>query len=95
MQEFRTTRHADIRMQQRGLRPADLEWAMAIATRVSDDTLLVLESDVDREISQLKAAIQRTERLRGLKVVVTDGEVVTMYRPRSRNLRRTLREWRA
>lgn len=89
------SRHAEARMRQRGLRNADLDLVLVAATRVSGDAYLLTDADVLREITQRKREIQRLERLRGLKVVVQGGTVVTTYHARSADTKRTLRKGRA
>ena len=70
MLEHVITRHAEVRMQQRGLRNSDLTFLLEVATQVAPDAYLLTRADAEREIAQRKREIQRLERLRGQKVVV-------------------------
>ena len=89
------TRHAEVRMRQRGLRGADLGLLLEAATPVAPDAYLMTDADVTREIARRKGEIQRLERLRGCKAVVAGDTVVTLYHARLREQRRTLRAGRA
>lgn len=89
------TRHAEARMRQRGLRDADLSLVMEVARPVGADVWLMTDEAVAQEISRLKRRLQRVERLRGTKIVVAEGAIVTAYRSTSNDQRRTLRHGRA
>ena len=94
MSSLQLSPHVEMRMRQRGLRDSDLVLAMEVASAVSDDVWFVTDEDVSREISCLKQRLQRIERLRGMKVVVSNDTVVTAYRSTSRDRRRTFRHGR-
>jgi len=89
------TPHVEKRMRQRGLRDADLSLVMEVASPVGADVWLLTDEDVAREVGRLKRRLQRVERLRGTKVVVSEDAVVTAYRSTSNDQRRTLRRGRA
>jgi hypothetical protein len=89
-----TTRHAEARMRQRGLRDSDLGLLLDAATRVAPDALLMTDADVTREIARRKGEIQRLERLRGCKAVVEGDVVITVYHTHLRERRQTLRKGR-
>jgi hypothetical protein len=95
MTEHATTRHAETRQRQRGLRDADLGLVLATASQVAVDAYLMTDADVAREVAQRKNEIQRLERLRGVKVVVCDDVIVTVVRSRRDDQRRVLRRGRA
>lgn len=88
------THHAEARMRQRGLRDADLSLVMEVASPVGADVWLMTDEAVEQEITRLKRRLQRVERLRGTKVVVNDGAIVTAYRSTPNDQRRTLRRGR-
>ena len=72
------TAHAQKRMQQRGMKAADIELIINFGTSVPDGYLL-RRKDVTEAVSDLKKDITRLERLEG-RVVITSGEtVVTVY----------------
>ena len=94
MTELALTRHAEVRLRQRGLRDADVVLLMDTATPLAGDAWLMTDADVAREITRRKREIQQIERLRGVKVVVADGVVVTAYHSRLGDQRRALRRGR-
>lgn len=94
LHDHRLTRHAETRMRQRGLRGEDVRLLLEAASQVAPDAYLMTEQDAAREIAQRKRDIQVLERLRGCKVVVKDGAVLTCYHPSSDNLKKTLRRGR-
>jgi hypothetical protein len=85
------TRHAEVRIRQRGLRDADVALLMTAATPVGGDAWLMTNIDAAREIAKRKREIQQIERLRGMKVVVDGNVVVTAYHSRPTDQRRALR----
>jgi hypothetical protein len=91
MLEHELTRHAKMRMRQRGLRDNDMRLLLAVASQVAPDAYFLTEKDAAREIAARKQEIQCLERLRGSKVIVEEGSVVTYYRPGRENMKRTLR----
>ena len=94
-QDHKLTRHAEIRMRQRGLRDSDVHLLLKASSQVSPDVYLLTEQDVAHEIARRKREIQSLERLKGTKVVVEQGCVVTCYHARSKNRKNTLRNGRA
>lgn len=78
------SRHAARRVRQRGLRDRDVELVIACGTPVAGEGIVLLIRDVEREIARRKREIQALERLRGYKVVLADGMIVTCYRTCSR-----------
>ena len=85
------TRHAETRMRQRGIRERDVSLILACATRIDDETWLLRERDARRAIEDRKREIQALERLAGCKVVARGESVVTAYRSRPADRKRTLR----
>lgn len=88
------THHAESRMRQRGLRERDVPLILACATRIDDETWFMRDRDARRAIEERKREIQALERLAGCKAVVRGGSVVTAYRSRPADLKRTLRQGR-
>ena len=95
MTSLELSRHAEARMRQRGLRDADLSLVMEVASPVGADVWLLTDEDVAREVNRLRRRLQRVERLRGTKIVVSGDAVVTAYRSTPKDQRRTLRRGRA
>ena len=94
MTDFVYTRHAETRMQQRGIRAKDISLIIAMGTQVDDQTWIMRKRDVVREIEILKRGIRVLERLANHKVVMRDGQVVTAYPSRPVDQKRTLRRGR-
>ena len=86
--------HAEMRMQQRGLRGADLELVLAAATPLAHDAWLLTDADTDHEIARRKREIEQLQRLRGCKIVVSGDTVVTVCHTRVATRRRALRAGR-
>ena len=94
MIDLHLTTHGEARMRQRGYRKADLDLLFGLATQVAADALLLTDEDASREIAKRKREIQQLERLRGSKIVIADGGIVTVYHTRSRSPRFTGRRSR-
>ena len=88
------TAHVEIRMRQRGVRDDDLRLLLNAASQVAPDAYLLTERDAAREIAKRKHEIQRLERLKGFKLIVEDGAVITCYSACRENLKRTMRRGR-
>ena len=76
---LKMTRHAQVRLCQRGFREADVAVVLAAATRCGNDVYFLSDQDVVREITQRKREIQQFERLRGAELVVAGDALVTAY----------------
>ncbi len=84
------TKHATIRMRQRGKSAPDVALIKACGTRTADGYLL-RNRDADEAIRALKGEINRLEHLKGTAVIteVTGEAVITVYaanRRKQRNL---------
>ena len=88
------SRHAQTRMQQRGVRKKDIELFLACATQVDENVYFLRLKDATREIDCRKQEIQTLERLRNRKVVVAGDMIVTCYSSGRRDQKRTLRHGR-
>ena len=95
MTDFVYSRHAETRMQQRGIRAKDISLIIAMGTQVDDQTWIMRKRDVARGIGILKRAINVLERLANRKVVMRDGQVITAYPSRPADQKRTLRRGRS
>lgn len=58
------TQHALSRIRQRGLYESDIQIILDSGTPVGNDSVLLLDHDVEREVRKLKREIARLERLR-------------------------------
>ena len=88
------SRHAETRMQQRGIREEDIALIIGLGTQVDDETWFMRNRDVTRGIEILKRGIRLLERLANRKVVMRRGHVVTAYPSRPADQKRTLRRGR-
>lgn len=95
MSSHHLTRHAELRLRQRGFRPSDMDVLLGIASQVTRDSYVLMEKDVASEIQKLKRMIQDLERLKGCRLVVESGAVVTCYRPSKATQKRMARESKA
>ncbi len=91
MTDITYTRHAETRMQQRGIREKDIPLIIEWGTQVDDEAWIALRRDVAREIEIRKREIQVLERLANCKVVMRGKSVVTAYPSRPADQKRTLR----
>ena len=94
MKKLMYTRHAEARMQQRGMRRGDEELILEFGTRIDDETWLLRDRDVNQEMVDMKRTMQRLSRLSCRKVVLRDDRVITSYRSRPGDQKRALRRGR-
>lgn len=83
--------HARIRMAQRSIREHDADLILRIGTPIDAESIYVLDKDVDREVRLLKEKIDAVERLRGIRAVLAENTVITVYRASAKTERRLLR----
>ncbi|MYD60273.1 MAG: DUF4258 domain-containing protein [Gemmatimonadetes bacterium] len=88
------TRHGKTRMQQRGIRKADIPIILAYGTQIDDETYFMRNRDAAREIETRKREIQTLSRLVNRKVVIRNGRVITAYPSNPADQKRTLRRGR-
>jgi hypothetical protein len=84
------TRHAAIRMAQRGIHPDELELIAIIGTEVQDG-YLVRDKDYQRIERMLKQLLQRIRRLKGKRIVIEQGKIITAYHASRRTKRHLMR----
>ena len=94
MTDLSYTRHAKTRMQQRGMRRADIPIILAYGTQIDDETYFIRNRDAVREIETRKREIQALSRLVNRKVVIRDRRVITAYPSTPTDQKRTLRRGR-
>lgn len=71
--------HADTRMNQRGMRKADIELILRYGTAVTPDRFCLKKRDVNDVITRHRREIQQLERLRSRTVVVNGDVIVTCF----------------
>ena len=81
-------------MKQRGIRKNDIERILTFADQVAPDAYLMTNGIVDEEIARLKKEIKQLERLRGKKLIIEGGAVITAYHARHSDQTKTLRKGR-
>ncbi len=84
------TRHASIRMAQRGFCPEDLDLIRLLGIEVKDG-YLVRAKECQAFERQLKRMLDRVRRLIGTRVVVAGDHIVTTYHARPTKERQVLR----
>jgi len=87
--------HGEERLQQRGVKEAELPLLLHCSTPVDEHVLQLMDADVEREVAQRKREIEALERLRGCQVVLNGEAVVTVYHPSKRRTKRNLRRQRS
>ncbi len=85
------SKHALQRMDQRGFRRADVDLIELVGTRV-DDGFIVRECDCQEALRAVKRLADDIQRISGARLVVEDGMIRTLYRPRRTKERQLLRE---
>lgn len=75
---FRSTRHAEVRCNQRGIRRDDLK-ALLLAGGGEGSRMFLSAADIAAEIAEHKHQIASLQRLHGKMAVVAGGRVVTVY----------------
>jgi hypothetical protein len=90
MTELTVTRHAEIRMAQRSILLGDADLIAMVGTKVEDGYVL-LEKDYQAVEHFIKKFLQRIRRLRGKRLVVIEGQIVTAFHATRRQHRQLLR----
>ena len=94
MNDLIYSQHARTRMQQRGIRKADIPIILEYGTQIDDETYFMRNRDAAREIETRKREIQALSRLVNRKVVIREGRVITAYPSNPSDQKRTLRRGR-
>jgi hypothetical protein len=93
MSALALSKHATIRMAQRGIRFKDAELIALIGTEV-DGGYFVRDRDYEDVERLLKDLAERLRRLIGKRLVLANGQVVTVYHSSKKNTSRLLRRVR-
>lgn len=79
MTDLHLTSHAEVRMRQRGFSEADVDLLLKVGTPIADDAVFLTNRDATREIEARRREIRQLERLRGSKLIVEGGALITLY----------------
>ena len=90
MTDLTVTSHAITRMAQRAILPSDLDIILAFGSEV-EGGFLVRESDADCAERAIRNLLKRLQKIKGKRIVTTDGRLDTAYHASSREQRRLLR----
>lgn len=94
MGRISVSRHAEARMQQRGMRENDVELLLENGTMFGSDVCFLSIRDADCAIRKRKREIQALERLINHKLVIGGDCIVTCYRSSRRDQKKFLRNGR-
>lgn len=83
--------HADKRIRQRSYKKDDIDLIMDCGTRLDEETYFLRNKDIQHEIQIRKHQIQRLEHLRGTKIIIKEGTVITIYRLSEKKQNKVLR----
>jgi len=86
---MKISNHAFTRIQQRGMRPPDIDLIFYFGTETSEGYLLN-RKDVQTAVADLKKLISRLERLSGAAIYTAEDIVKTSFRPTKKQRRRLL-----
>lgn len=81
--QARISKHAEVRLQQRGFTKKDLHIIRTHGEPVNDGYVVS-----DKALQRLKQDLQRLERLRGAAVIEQEGVIATAYRTDKATFRR-------
>jgi hypothetical protein len=84
------SKHGRSRAAQRNIKDIDVELVFSLGSEVADGYLM-RECDCLAAERELKREIQRIRRLRGKRLVVKNGVIVTVYHATARETTRVLR----
>ena len=82
--------HALLRLAQRGIRGSDIDLLLLLGKEV-EGGYLILDRDLVAAERQLKQTLTAVRRLKGKRIVVHDGTLVTAYRATRRKQKSLLR----
>lgn len=87
---FKFTKHGSMRAAQRNIKERDLEIIMNLGSEVADGYLM-LECNCQAAERELKKQLEIIRRLKGKRLVVKDGKVVTVFHASVHEVQRILR----
>jgi hypothetical protein len=90
MSDLTLTNHAVARMAQRAILPSDLEIILAVGSEV-EGGILVREKDIECVERAVRSLLKRLQKMKGKRLVMADGCVVTAYHATDREQHRLMR----
>lgn len=90
MANLNLSRHGCERLAQRGFHTSDIDLILEIGSEV-DDGFIVREKDLQEIERTVKSFMNRVRRLKGKRLVVSDGCLVTAFHAKPSEERRLLR----
>lgn len=82
---FSFTQHGSVRAAQRSIKERDLEIIMSLGSEVADGYLM-RECDCQAAERELKQQLKAIRRLKGKRLVVKDGRLVTVFHASEREV---------
>lgn len=90
MNDLSLTTHAVTRMAQRAILPTDLDIILAFGSEV-EGGILVKEKDAECAERALRNLLKRVQKMKGKRIVMADGCLVTAYHATDREQHRLTR----
>lgn len=90
MTDLALTNHAITRMAQRAILPSDLDIILTFGSEV-DDGILVRHKDVENVERAIRELLKRIQKMKGKRIVVSEGQIITAYHASGRRLNRLTR----
>jgi len=80
MNNVHITRHAEQRLRQRGYCVSNLDLILSCSSELDGTSYLLTNRDAQEAIELRKKEIQILERSKGTKIVIEEGNMVTIYK---------------
>ena len=90
MTPFKATKHAGQRLAQRAISMTDAEMIVNFGTEV-EDGYVFLNKDCAAIERELRKALQHVQQLRGKRIVIEEGRLVTAYHATTATMHRLLK----
>lgn len=94
MQALNISNHAEMRMNQRGLRQSYVDFILTFGEQISPDAIMMTKRAANKLISDFKSKIRAIQRLTNKKLVIEGETIVTAYHASKSQQRKDLRKTR-
>ncbi len=94
MTALNLSNHAEIRMNQRGIRQSDIDLIMNFGEQIAPDAIMMTKRRALNLIEDFKSKIHAIERLTNKKLIIEDGKIITAYHSAKTQQRKDLRRAR-